>query len=192
MPTPPGRPEPGEHAPSYDGYVRRVTADDVVGALEAQEETTAALFAGLSPQRARHRYAPGKWSVQEVLGHLMDTERVMAYRALRIARGDGTPLAGFEENAYVAAADFDARPLEALLEEYRAVRRATVLFFRGLSGEAWTRRGVANGVEVTVRALAYIIAGHELHHGELLRTRYLGAEEPSSGDSGGGTRTRDA
>ena len=173
MPAPPGRPLAGEYAPCYEEYVQRITAPDVVGALRGQVDGTLALFGALGPEEAAHRYAPGKWSLKEVLGHLVDTERIMAYRALRVARGDPTPLAGFDENRYVEGAGFDARAMEELLEEYRAVRRASVLLFRGLSGEAWTRRGVVNGVEVSVRALAYIIAGHELHHLEGVRTRYL-------------------
>ncbi len=176
MPASPGRPLPGEYAPYYEGYVRRVASPDVLDGLEEQIEGTLALFDGLGPQEAARRYAPGKWSLKQVLGHLADTERIMAYRALRIARGDPTPLAGFDENRYVEGADFDARAMEALVEEYRAVRRASVLLFRGFSGEAWTRRGAANGVEVSVRALAYIIAGHELHHLEVVRTRYLEGE----------------
>ena len=118
-------------------------------------------------------YAPDKWSLKEVLGHLNDTERIMSYRALRIARSDQTPIEGFEQDDYVRNAHFASRPLEDLIEDYIAVRRATVSLFRNLDEEAWTRRGTANNNEVTVRALSYIIAGHELHHRRILEEKYL-------------------
>lgn len=166
------RPGSDEFAPFYAGYVARVPVGDIVAILETQIDDTAALVAGLPAERAAYRYGPGKWSVREVIGHLADTERVMAQRALRFARGDGTPLPGFEENAYVAAADFEGRPLPGVVAELRAVRAATVALLRGLPDAAWTRRGVANGMPVTVRGLACIIAGHELHHRNILETRY--------------------
>ena len=119
------------------------------------------------------RYAPGKWSVKEILGHLNDTERIFAYRALRISRGDQTPLAGFEQDDYVRNGPFARHPLEDLIEDYIAVRRATISLFRNLDEAAWTRRGVASENEVTVRALAYMIAGHELHHRRILEEKYL-------------------
>ena len=161
-----------EYAPYYAGYVARVPPGDVVARLRHQITETAALLRPLEAARARHRYAPGKWSTIEVLGHLSDTERVLAYRALRIARGDQTPLAGFDENAYVPAAECERRPLADVLAEFEAVRRATLALLGSLPETAWTRWGVANGQRITVRALAHIIAGHELHHLEVLRTRY--------------------
>ena len=167
------RPQPDEYAPYYAGYVARVPAGDLIAILNEGAEQTAALLAGLAEERAGFRYGPGKWSIREVIGHIADAERVFAYRMLRIGRGDITPLAGFDENEYVAAAHFDARPLPDLLDELRAVRRATVTLLRGLDDDAWQRRGTANGLEVTVRALATICAGHEMHHREILRTRYL-------------------
>lgn len=170
-----GRPEADEYAPFYAGYVARVPEGDVVEVLERQLEGVAGFLGAIPAEREGHRYAPGKWSVREMVGHLADTERIMAYRALRIARGDATPLAGFDENAYVPPAGFDARPLASLVEEWAAVRRATLPLFRHLDAEAWTRRGTANGNAVSVRALARIIAGHTEHHLEILRTRYLGA-----------------
>ena len=174
MPATGTRPLPGEYAPFYEKYVARVKGD-VLDALERQMGETAALLAGIPEARAGHRYAPGKWSIREVAGHLADTERIMVYRALRAARGDRTPLPGFEEDDYVAQGGFDARPLAGLAAELEAVRRATLLFFRGLPPDAWARRGVANGAEMSVRALAHVVAGHELHHREVLRTRYLDA-----------------
>jgi hypothetical protein len=166
------RPASGDYAPFYAGYVARVPAGDLVALLDTQIDETVALLAGLPGERAAHRYAPGKWSVREVAGHLADAERIMATRALRFARGDTTPLPGFEENAYVAAGDFEARPLSDLVDDLRTIRRATVALFRGLPDGAWARAGTANQARVTVLGLACIIAGHELHHREILQTRY--------------------
>lgn len=168
-----GRPNPTEYAEYFGRYILKVPDGDVVEILAQQIEDTVRLLAGVTDQQALVRYAPGKWSVKEVVGHIADTERVMSYRALRFARGDAAPLAGFDENAFVAHAGFDRRPLGDLVEELRAVRRATVALFRGLDPEAALRRGVANEKPVSVRALAYIIAGHERHHREILADRYL-------------------
>ncbi len=172
-----------EYAPFYAGYVGHAIAavtgtagaqDDALAHLAAQGERTAALLAGISEARAGFRYAPGKWSLREIVGHLADTERVMAYRALRIGRGDPTPLAAFDQDAYVAAAGFDTRTLADLAGELAAVRRATVALFSHFDAAALARRGTASGKAVSVRALAGIIAGHELHHLAILRERYLG------------------
>lgn len=168
-------PAADEYHARYAGYVAAVGDADPIALLEAQLDRTAALLAGVDETRALYRYAPEKWSVKEVVGHLIDTERIMVYRALRIARGDATPLPGFEENDYVRGADFDARPLGGaggLAAELAAVRRATILFFRSLEPAAFERRGTASGWGVSVRALAYITAGHEQHHLRTLRERY--------------------
>jgi uncharacterized damage-inducible protein DinB len=167
------RPANDEYAPFYAGYIAKVPGDDALPALAAQERETAALLAGLSEEQAAFRYAPGKWSVKQVAAHLCDAERVFAYRALRIARGDATPLAGFDENAYAAQAGADARPLAEIASELGAVRAATLALFRGLEPATLTRRGTANNVPVSVRAAAWIIAGHERHHLGILRERYL-------------------
>ncbi|HEY6947852.1 MAG TPA: DinB family protein [Gemmatimonadales bacterium] len=172
MTAPTIAPAAGEYAPHYAGYIARVPQGDVLVRLRNQIAETAALLRPLDAAKARHRYAPGKWSVIEVLGHLADTERVMAYRALRVARGDETPLAGFDENVYVPAGEFERRPIADVVGEFEAVRAATVALLGGLPAAAWTRWGVANGQRVTVRALAHIIAGHELHHVDVLRSRY--------------------
>lgn len=166
------RPQPTEYAPFYSGYVERVPAGDLVSILRGQIEDTRRLLDGVPAERADYAYAPGKWTIKEVVGHLGDVERVLSYRALRIARGDGTELAGFDEEAYVAAAAYDARTLDGLMEELQLARRATAALFASLRPEAWTRTGVANGTAVSVRALACIVAGHELHHRALLRERY--------------------
>jgi DinB family protein len=162
-----------EYPPGFAGYVAQVPPGDIVARLRRQIGETAALLRPLSPDQARYRYAPGKWSTIEVLGHLSDTERVMAYRALRIARADETPLAGFDENTYVPAADFERRSLADVLAEFEAVRLSTTALFASLVDGAWGRWGVVNGNRITVRALAHVIAGHELHHVGVLRTRYL-------------------
>ena len=168
------RPAEGEFAPYFSRYIDRVPDGDVVERLERQIVETEALLAGVGEARAGDRYAPGKWSVKEVVGHLSDTERVMSYRLLRIARGDATPLPGFEQDDYVRAAGFDRLALADLVAELLAVRRATLALLRGLDDVALARRGTVNGAPMSARALTYIIAGHELHHAAILRQRYLG------------------
>lgn len=167
------RPGAGEYAPFYDTYVSKVPEGDVLAILEEQRRATQALLAGIPERKALHRYAPGKWSVKEVVGHLMDSERVFCYRALRFARADAKPLQGFDEQTWVPAGKFDARPLAELAAEFDAVRRATIALFHGLDGAALARRGTANDQEISVRALAYIVAGHERHHVAILKERYL-------------------
>jgi uncharacterized damage-inducible protein DinB len=171
----PARPGPGEYASFYETYVSLIPGDDVLGALEAQRVQTAHLLAARSEREGNFRYAPGKWSVKEVIGHLSDSERIWAYRALRIARADATPLSGFEQDDYVRNGGFAERTLADLAEEFAAVRAANLAMFRALTPEAWTRRGSANKSEVTVRALGYIIAGHEVHHRRILEEKYFPA-----------------
>jgi DinB superfamily len=168
------RPEPGEYAPYYHKYVSLVPDGDILVTLEKQSLKTVAL---LAPREAdgNFRYAMGKWSVKELLGHVIDTERVFSYRAMRIARNDKTPMEGFEQDDYVQYGPFSQSSLSALLEEFTSVRKATLPLFRALDEAAWTRRGIANKNEVTVRALAYIIAGHELHHRKILAEKYFPA-----------------
>jgi hypothetical protein len=167
------RPEPGEYAPYYEKYISQIPGNDILATLEDQRRQMLLLLSGRTEADGDLRYAPGKWSVKEILGHLNDTERIFAYRALRISRGDQTPLAGFEQDDYVRNGPFARHPLEDLIEDYIAVRRATISLFRNLDEAAWTRRGVASENEVTVRALAYMIAGHELHHRRILEEKYL-------------------
>jgi len=166
------RPEADEIPPHFVGYVSKVTESDPVAVLASQIDVTTGLLRGLSEAEALKRYAPVKWSVKEVVGHLADTERIMAYRALRIARGDETPLPGFDEKAYVPPAKFDARPLAELVADFRTVRTATLGLFKSFDGDAWRRRGTASGKPISVRALGYVIPGHERHHVEVLKTRY--------------------
>lgn len=167
------RPASDEYAPFYAGYVARVPDGDIVQQLDQQLADFSRTLAGISEGRATHRYAPGKWSIKELVGHLCDAERIFAYRAVRFARNDATPLHGFDENQYVANARFDERALADLAEEFRTIRRATCALLNSLNAEEWERRGVANGNPVSVRGLAWIIAGHELHHRNVLATRYL-------------------
>lgn len=166
------RPLPDEHAEYYGQYVALVPEGDVLATLERQGIETAAALRKVPAALAKHRYAPGKWSVTEVIGHLSDAERVFTYRALRFARNDTTPLAGFSESDYVPAARFDDRTLPDVAAEYAAVRAATLSLFRGLDPAAWNRRGLANDQTISVRALAFVLAGHELHHLRVLRERY--------------------
>ena len=167
------RPEPTEYADYYHKYISRVAEGNIIAVLGSQIDNTVALLHGLSDAQAGFRYAPDKWSVKQVVGHLIDSERVFGYRAMRFARNDQTPLSGFEQNDYVDAATFDDQGLSDLTSEFEHVRRANLLMLRGLGPDAWERRGEANGNAVSVRALAYIIAGHELHHVEIIRTKYL-------------------
>ena len=166
------RPAPDEFFEYYGKYIDLVPGDDARPALRDQIEDTVRLLAPLDESKALHRYAPGKWSVKEVIGHLSDSERVFAYRALRMGRGDATPLPGFDEKTYVPAGRFDSRPLADIVHEFESVRAASLALFRGLDEEALLRRGTANGNTVSVRALAWILAGHELHHRGLLVERY--------------------
>jgi len=167
------RPSDAEYAPYYGRYITRVPEGDLVRTLESQLAETLALLRGIPEARGGHRYAEGKWSLKEVVGHLIDSERIFAYRALRIGRGDATPLPGFEQDDYVRGAAFDRIPLADLAAELEAVRRATIYLLRGMDDAALARRGTASGFEVTVRALAFIIAGHERHHVGIIRERYL-------------------
>ncbi|HEX7242482.1 MAG TPA: DinB family protein [Longimicrobiaceae bacterium] len=167
------RPAADEHTAYYGRYVDRVPdGADVLALLEERLEATPALFRGLGEEDSLRRYAPGKWSVREVLGHMADCERIFTYRALRAARGDATPLPGFEEDDYVREAHFDERTTASLVEEWEAVRRATITLYRGFAPDRFGHRTVASGSPVSVRALVYITAGHELHHLNVLRERY--------------------
>jgi hypothetical protein len=167
------RPEPGEYAPYYERYISLVPGSDILTTLDAQRRQMMLLLSGRDEGDGDFRYAPDKWNAKEILGHVCDTERIFAYRALRIARGDRTPIEGFEQDDYVKNGPFATAPLAEIIEDYIAVRRATLTLSRNLDEAAWVRRGVANKNEVSVRALAYIIAGHELHHRRILEEKYF-------------------
>jgi hypothetical protein len=167
------KPDSTEYAPYFEKYIALVPEGEIVATLDSQIESTLSQIRGLSEARGEHRYAPGKWSVKEVIGHLIDAERIFAYRAMRFARNDATPLPGFDENSFVANAAFGSRSLADLADEFEHTRKSNVYLFKHLDGEASSRRGVSNNNEISARAIAYIIAGHELHHVGILRTRYL-------------------
>ena len=169
------RPEPGEYNPYYDKYIGLVPGANILAALETGRRKTLLLLSGRDEADGNFRYAPDKWNAKEVLGHVCDAERVFAYRALRIARHDSTPMEGFEQDDYVRNGPFARLPLPEMIEDYIAVRRATLTLFRNLDEAAWTLRGVANKSEVSARALAYIIAGHEAHHRSILEDKYFAA-----------------
>ena len=170
----PGRPGSDEYADFYGSYIAAVK-EPLLDTLEAEAGQWRALLARFPPEREGYRYAPGKWSVREVAGHVIDSERMFAARAMAFARGDRSDYPGFDENAYAANSGADRRPLADLAEELAAVRRSTVLLLRSLEEQAWSRRGVANGCEFTVRSLAWIIAGHSRHHRRVLADRYFGS-----------------
>lgn len=170
--TNPGRPAPTEHLPYFGQYIDLVPDGDIVDLLAHQLNVTYTRLAQLTPEQAAFRPKPDDWSVVEVVGHVADAERVFAYRALRIARNDKTPLPGFDQDLFVANANFASRPLAALLDEFSTVRHATVALLRTLDDTAWQRQGIASDNPLSVRALAYIIAGHELHHMIDFRQRY--------------------
>lgn len=166
------RPQAGEFAPYAEKYISLVP-DDVLGALEQQAKSTLQLYSERKENEGDFRYAPDKWSAREVLGHVIDTERIFTYRALRAARRDQTPMEGFEQDDYVRDGGFGQRTLKSLTEEYQTVRAASITLFRSFSGGTWTARSVANKHEISVRALAFMTAGHELHHLKILRERYF-------------------
>lgn len=167
------RPGPDEYAPSYATYVDAVPDGDLLRLLEDHAADVLELLRTFGETRGDERYAPGKWSVKEVIGHMADSERVFAYRALRFARADPTPLPGFEQNGYVEAAGFGRRTLADLAEEFADVRKATLKLLGSLDEVALDRSGEASGHPMSVRAIAWVIAGHERHHARILRERYL-------------------
>lgn len=167
------RPDPSEYAPYYERYIGLVPAEPIVGLLESQGRDTVAFLRTIPEAKGNDRYAPGKWSINEVVGHLTDAERVFSYRALRFARNDASALAGFEQDDYVRDGGFESRTLRHLTDEFEAVRRATVLLFESIDEKASLRKGTASGNPVSVRAIAHIIAGHERHHAAILNERYL-------------------
>jgi hypothetical protein len=169
-------PEPGEYSPYHVRYISLVPGNDIVGTLESQRRQTLILLCGRDDKEGDYRYAPDKWSAKEVLGHVCDSERIFTYRALRIARGDRTPLPGFEQDDYMRNSPFAQRPIAELIEDYIAVRRATLTLFRNLDEQAWMRRGIVNNNDISVRALAYITAGHELHHRRILEEKYFASQ----------------
>jgi len=168
-----GRPAATEFAAYYATYVDLIGSDDILATLQAQLDTTLSVLTGISEDKSLHRYAADKWSIRQLLNHVSDTERVFVYRALWFARGFDTALPGFDQNVAVPTAAAEQFSWASHVEDFRAVRAATLTFFRNLPEEAWGRSGVASGNPVTVRGLAYIIAGHVAHHIAILQERYL-------------------
>jgi len=167
------RPQPSEYDPYYERYISLVKTDDIVATLQKQAQETRDLLNRVSAEKAEFRYAPGKWSVKEVLGHVNDTERIMSYRVLRIARGDQTPIEGFEQDDYVAGGKFSRRTMDDLLQEFMTIRNATIQLLRHVDAESAERQGTANQKQISARAVVYVIAGHELHHRKILQEKYL-------------------
>jgi hypothetical protein len=167
------RPEPTEYASFYSNYIALVPEGDIVTVLRDGGRELAAALGAIPESRAGFRYAEGKWSIREMVGHMIDAERIFGYRALRFARADATPLPGFEENDYVRAAGSDARTLADLAGELAVVRESSTRMFASFPDEVWTRRGTSNGKQISVRAIAYVTAGHAMHHLRILRERYL-------------------
>jgi uncharacterized damage-inducible protein DinB len=170
----PGPPEASEYNPAFAGYVVKAQAvADPAADLGNQLDELLSLLRALSSEKRLHRYAPGKWSIQELLAHIIDTERIFAYRALRIARGDETPLPSFDEQLYQASAESERCEWNELLEEFEFVRRANIKLFAHMPDSAWLRTGTVGGARTSVRALAYVMIGHVTHHLDILRQRYL-------------------
>ena len=167
------RPEKEEYAEYHETYISLVEETDIISTLENQLDELNDLFGAISEEKADFRYAEGKWSIKEILGHLIDGERGFSYRAFRISRRDETPLAGFEQDGYVANGNFGNAKLADLIEEFSLLRRSNVLFFKNLTDEAWSYLGTASEATVSVRAIAYIMVGHIRHHADILRQRYL-------------------
>jgi hypothetical protein len=169
----PGRPDKDEHAEYYGNYISRISAEDIISVLENQIDETRKLFASIPDAKGTFRYAEGKWSINELMGHIIDAERVMAYRALCFARADAGRIPGMDQDLFAANAHSDNFSLSELVEEFLSLRKSHVLFFKHLDEAAWHRRGTASDCEFSVRALAYILAGHLAHHFEILKERYL-------------------
>ena len=167
------RPAADEYSPYHSVYVNAVPEGNVLDLLERQARETIALLGSIGEEKSKHRYAEGKWSIRGVVGHVTDAERVFTYRALTFARGDRNALPGFEENEWADTSNADRRTLAQLLDEFAAVRAATVALFRGFGEAELARQGTASGQRVTPRGLLYVVAGHERHHVRILRERYL-------------------
>jgi len=168
-----GRPQESEAAPYYFTYINRVSGDDALATIETQLQESLTFLSGISEEKSLHRYAPDKWSIRQVLNHITDTERAFVFRALWFARGFDTPLPGYDQNVAATGAEADKVSWAEQVEEFRRVRLATISLFKNMPADAWMRSGIASDCKFTVRALAYIIAGHVEHHLAVVRERYL-------------------
>ena len=171
------RPQPAEYDPYYQKYVSLVPEEDIIPALESQIDELSGLFEDVPEEKGTFAYADGKWTVKEVLSHLIDGERMFAYRVFRIARGDRTPIEGFEQDGYIENSHANRRPIAELIEEFTLLREANLIFFQNLEDDDWKRVGIANNVEISVRSLAWIMAGHIRHHTTILQDRYFAKSE---------------
>ncbi len=167
------RPLTTEFAEPYQRYIDRVPDGNIIEILQSNLETWKSLIENLSEEKLNYRYAEGKWSIKEIIVHILDGERIFSYRALRFARNDKTSLQGFDENAYTPESNASNRTKQSLLDELTAIRRSTIEMFKNFTPEMFMRTGVASGYSISVRALAYVIAGHELHHMNVIKERYL-------------------
>ena len=167
------RPEKSEYDPYYERYISLIIDNDIVPVLAGQVTELQDLFTALPEEKGTYAYETGKWTIKEVLSHLIDGERIFAYRVFRIARGDKTPIEGFEQDGYIENSHANERTFAELLDEFNLLRRANVLFFKNLDRDDWVRIGTANDVEISVRAIAFVMAGHIRHHITILRSRYL-------------------
>ena len=167
------RPAESDVPEYYRNYVKQVSGDTIELILSEAKKETLAFFQVLPTEKWSFRYAPGKWSIKELILHLMDSERVFAYRILRIARGDETPMPGFDQNVFVPNSNADNRSTKSIIEEYQAVREATLQLVKNLTEEMWQRQGTASGVPFSPLVIAFIIAGHEAHHLRIIKERYL-------------------
>jgi hypothetical protein len=168
-----GPPDRSEAAEYYSRYIDQVPAGDIRQVLNAQLADLTSLYSTISNDKSTHRYAPGKWTIRQVASHINDSERVFSFRAFWFARGYDAHMPGFDQDVAVNAAGADERSWQSHIDEFRAVRTTTLALFNALPADAWARRGVASDNPVTVRALAYIVAGHAVHHAQILRERYL-------------------
>ena len=166
------RPQPGDYAPYYDRYISLIDEDDIVQVLENQIQSSIELLSSIGEKKANFAYAEGKWTIKQVLGHIIDTERIMTFRALSFARGEKQPIPGFEQDGYVNEANFNKRTLKDLINEFKAVRESNIILFKSFTEEMFNRRGIASGNEITVLALLFIIGGHEKHHLNVLMENY--------------------
>ncbi|GMR25538.1 MAG: DinB family protein [Ignavibacteria bacterium] len=166
------RPKPGDYNLYYDRYISLIEEDDIINVIEKQKKSSEIFLKSFTEENGIFSYAEGKWTVKEVLGHLIDTERIMAFRALAFARGEKQSIPGFEQDNYVAESNFNKRSLDDLINEFKTVRESNIILFKSIDKEVLNRRGTASDSEITVLALIYIIAGHEKHHMKFLRERY--------------------
>jgi uncharacterized damage-inducible protein DinB len=167
------KPPVTEYPPYYHTYIGKVTHNNLVEALKESSRDFISFLQSIPAEKHNYKYAEGKWTIKEIVGHIIDGERVFMYRALRFSRNDATPLPGFDENEWTPQSNAANRSMESLMEEYETVRKSSIAFFNGITDEMSKRKGKANGHDITVRALGYILPGHEMHHMQVIKERYL-------------------